>query len=104
MKKIIVFILSLFMIVGTVATSSSCKSKKKLTGEQKHDMKAAYNELKKEIPEALVTYEDDKVKLVFPEALLFEVNSTDVNTSYLPTLAKIGKVMNKFPETSVLIS
>ncbi len=104
MKKILIFILSMFMMAATIATTTSCKGKKRLTGEQKHNMKAAFNELQKEIPEAKVTYEDDKVKLVFPEALLFEVNSTSVNTSYLPTLAKIAKVMNRFPETSVLIS
>lgn len=103
-KKILIYLLSLFVIVTTIGTSTSCKAKKKLNREQKHNMKAAFSELKKEIPEAMVTYEDDKVKLVFPEALLFDVYSTNVNTSYLPTLTKIAKVLNKYPETSVLIS
>lgn len=104
MKKLLSFILCLFLLGGTLATTSSCKSKKKLTAVQKHNMRTVYEELKREIPEAMVSYEDDKVKLVFPEALLFEVNSTEVNTSYLPTFVKIAKVMNRFPETTVLIS
>lgn len=103
-KRVFVLIFSLLLIAGTVTTTSSCKSKKKLTREQQANMKAAYEELKQEVPEAQVTYEDDKVKLVLPEALIFEVNSTVVNPNYLPTLVKIAKVLNKYPETSCLIT
>ena len=104
LKRVLVLIFGLFFIAGTVATTSSCKSKKTLTKAQRSNMKAAYEELKRELPEAQVTYEDDKVKLVLPEALLFEVNSTKVNPTYLPTLVKIAKVLNKYPETSCLIT
>lgn len=103
-KRVFVLIFSLLLIAGTVTTTSSCKSKKKLTRVQQANMKAAYEELKQEVPEAQVTYEDDKVKLVLPEALIFEVNSTVVNPNYLPTLVKIAKVLNKYPETSCLIT
>ncbi len=103
-KRVLVLIFSLFFIAGTVATTSSCKSKKKLTKVQQSNMRSAYEELKRELPEAQVTYEDGRVKLVFPEALLFEVNATEVNPTYVPTLAKIAKVLNKYPETSCLIS
>ncbi|OJV55447.1 MAG: hypothetical protein BGO31_18960 [Bacteroidetes bacterium 43-16] len=103
-KRVLVLIFSLFLLAGTVATTTSCKPKKKLSKVQQSNMRAAYEELRQELPEAQVTYEDDKVKLVLPEALLFDVNSTVVNPTYLPTLVKIAKVLNKYPETSCLIT
>lgn len=103
-KRVLVLVFSLFLVASTVATTSSCKSRKTLTKAQRSNMKAAYEELKRELPEAQVTYGEDKVKLVLPEALLFEVNATAVNPTYLPTLVKIAKVLNKYPETSCLIT
>src|SRR5690606_31091599 len=67
-------------------------------------IKEAYVALKNEIPEAKVTYEDDKVKLVFPEAVLFEPYGTTINRSYLPTFGKFARVLNTYPETTVLIT
>lgn len=103
MKKLPYLLLVLIASVG-LFSMNACKSKSKLTSSQKRDMKEAYVALKNEIPEAKVTYEDDKVKLVFPEAVLFEPYGTTINKNYLPTFAKFAKVLNQYQETTVLIT
>lgn len=104
MKKYLFLLLALgsFFMVST--TTTSCKTKKKITAKQRGDMKAAYESLYQSLPEAKVTYEDDKVKIVLPEALMFEVNSAVVNEGYKPSLAKIAVVLNRYPKTSVLVT
>ncbi|WP_158605937.1 OmpA family protein [Taibaiella sp. KBW10] len=105
MKKYLFLLLALSTLFAVSATTTSCKAKKKTTtAKQRSDMKAAYESLSKSLPEAKVTYEDDKVKIVLPEALMFEVNSAIVNDSYLPSLAKIAVVLNRYPKTSVLVT
>ncbi len=103
MKKISLSYIGLFLLVLMLGLSA-CSSKKKISNAQKRDLKAAFTDLKHDVPEALVTYEDNQVKLVFPEAVLFEVYSTEILPSYMPTMAKIAKVLNKYPDVSVLIT
>jgi len=104
MKKYLFLLLALGSGTALMTTATSCKAKKHATAKQRKDMKDVYETLSKSLPEAQVTYEDDKVKVVLPEALLFEVNSSIVNTSYLPSLGKLAAVLNKYPKTSVLVT
>lgn len=104
MKKYLFLLLALGSATGFMTTATSCKTKKHVTAKQRKDMKDVYQTLSKSLPEAKVSMEDDKVKVILPEALLFEVSSSVVNTSYLPSLAKLAGVLNKYPKTSVLIT
>lgn len=104
MKKYLFLLLALVSGAGLMTTATSCKAKKQATAKQRKDMKEVYETVSKALPEAKVTYEDDKVKIVLPEALLFEVNSSVINQGYLPSLAKLATVLNKYPKTSVLVT
>jgi len=101
MKKII-FLLAIFTIAF-----ASCSKTKKLTKQQQQqrsDLKDTYETLKKEMAEAQVTMEGESVKVVLPEAVLFRVNSAELNTEYFPILKKMAIVLNKYPKTSVMVS
>ena len=107
MKKLIVFIIGFFVIYGSLISLNSCKPKEKIgkekSSQKKKDIVAIYHELQERVAEGQISREGDKVKLILPEAMLFEVYSTEVNAEYLPTLAKIAKIVNKYPKTSILI-
>ncbi|HTO14226.1 MAG TPA: OmpA family protein [Edaphocola sp.] len=107
MKKLIVFIIGFFVIYGCTLSLNSCKPKEKIgkvkNSQKKKDIVSIYHELQERVAEGKVSREGDKVKLILPEAMLFEVYSTEVNSEYLPTLTKIAKIVNKYPETSILI-
>lgn len=83
---------------------ASCSHSKKLTARQRDDLKETYESLKKEMAEAKVTLEGDKVKVVLPEAVLFTINSADINKGYLPILAKMASILNKYSKTDILVT
>ncbi|HRP89375.1 MAG TPA: OmpA family protein [Edaphocola sp.] len=107
MRKLLLFLFSFTFLAVTAVSFNACKSKAKIaktiTAKQKKNMKAIYKELKERVAEAKIELEDDKVKLTLPEALLFQVYSTEINPEYLPTLQKIAHIVNKYPKTSILI-
>jgi outer membrane protein OmpA-like peptidoglycan-associated protein len=39
-----------------------------------------------------------------PEAVLFTINSAELNKDYLPIMGKMATVLNKYPKTSILIT
>lgn len=79
----------------------SCKNKKV---QQHNDLQDTYETLKRELPEANISFNDDRVKVILPEALLFQVNSAEINKNYVPSIAKIANVLNKYKKTSILIT
>lgn len=85
-----------------VAVTSCSKSKK--LARQHDDLKDTYETLKREMAEAQVTMEGEKVKVVLPEAVLFKVNSAEMNRDYFPILAKMAAVLNKYSKTNILIT
>jgi len=100
MKKILFLAISILITF----TMMSCHHTKKLTQQQHNDLEDVYNSLKKDMPEALVTMQGDKVKVVLPESVLFDINSSDINKEYMPILGKMAGILNKYPKTSILIS
>jgi outer membrane protein OmpA-like peptidoglycan-associated protein len=100
MKKILFYALSVCLAFSI----ASCHHTKKLTKQQKDDLEDVYKSLKEEMPEANVTMDGDKVKVVLPESVLFNKNEADLNKSYLPILGKMAGVLNKYPKTAILIS
>lgn len=94
-----------FALLGLAAIIlSSCGNKKGLTKQQKNDLKSTYEALKNEMPEAEITLDKDRVTLVLGEALLFATNSDKINTGYLPKFEKLATILNKYPNTNILIS
>lgn len=99
MKKTLFLVCAIIMTL----TVASCSKTKKLA-QQHDDLKDTYETLKKEMTGAQVTMEGEKVKVVLPEAVLFKVNSADMNKDYFPILAKMATVLNKYKKTSILIT
>lgn len=99
MKKILFISCSLMMALALF----SCSKTKKLA-KQHDDLTDTYQTLKKDMAEALVTMNGEKVKVVLPEAVLFKINSADINNDYLPILKKMATVLNKYPKTSILVT
>jgi outer membrane protein OmpA-like peptidoglycan-associated protein len=97
MKRILLFA---SLIVVTLA---SCSKTRKLA-RQHDDLLDTYQTLKKDMPEAQVTMDGEKVKVVLPEAVLFNLNSAEMNTAYFPMLRKMAAVLNKYDKTSILIT
>lgn len=91
--------LAIFAIAFT-----SCKSKKLTKQQQRSDLQDTYETLKREMAEAKVTMEGESVKVVLPEAVLFKVNSAELNTEYFPILKKMATVLNKYPKTTIVVS
>jgi outer membrane protein OmpA-like peptidoglycan-associated protein len=96
-------IASVFSLVILVATLVSCSHSKKMA-RQHEELLDTYQTLKKEMPEAEVTMEGERVKVVLPEAVLFSVNSAELNQGYFPILAKMCQVLNKYDATNILIT
>jgi outer membrane protein OmpA-like peptidoglycan-associated protein len=99
MKKLIW--LSVILLTCTLA---ACSKSKKLARQQRSDLRATYKTLKKEMAEAKVTYEGEKVKVVLPEAILFRLNSAELNPDYLPILKKMAGILNKYQQTDILVT
>lgn len=96
---------ALFLIwIAALALSVSSCSKTKKLARQHSELEDTYQTLKREMAEAEVTLEGEKVKVVLPEAVLFNVNSADMNTEYMPILARMANILNKYDKTSVLIT
>lgn len=99
MKKVITLVCAVVLTLGM----ASCSKTKKLA-KQHEDLKDTYETLKREMPEAEVTMNGDKVKVVLPEAVLFQINSAEMNKDYFPILAKMSNVLNKYSKTNILIT
>lgn len=94
----------LLAFTAIIALSVASCSKTKKLAKQHDDLTDTYETLKREMAEAKVTMEGEKVKVVLPEAVLFTVNSAELNKGYLPIMAKMATVLNKYPKTDVLIT
>lgn len=99
MKKITILVCAVLLTLGL----ASCSKTKKLA-KQHGDLKDTYETLKREMPEADVTMDGDKVKVILPEAVLFKINSADMNRDYFPILKKMANVLNKYDKTNILIT
>jgi outer membrane protein OmpA-like peptidoglycan-associated protein len=95
-----------YCLVLTLATllCFACGSSKKITTKQKSELQETYESIKKEMAEAEVTLLDDRIKVVLPEAVLFNINESDIHKEYLPILTSMGKLLNRYPKTSILIT
>lgn len=67
-------------------------------------MEDIYTTLKKVVNEAEVTILNDTVKVLFPEHLLFSINSTELNPPTYPLMERFAGALNKYNRTSILIN
>src|SRR5690606_36356710 len=93
-----------FLSLAIVAIGfTGCSKSKKLAKQHDH-LLDTYKTLQKELPEAKVSMNEDKVKVVLPEAVMFGLNQSDILPAYLPVMKRISGILNKYPKTNILIT
>lgn len=98
MKRILLLSFA-FIAIG----SAGCSESKKLAKQHNH-LLDTYKTLQAELPEAKVSMQGDKVKVILPEAVMFAVNKSDITLEYLPVMKRIAGILNKYPKTNILIT
>lgn len=95
------YILTLAIAAISIA---ACNSQKKVVRKKNAYMAAAYDTLKKAVPEAEVTYLKDTIKVLFPEHLLFKIGSAELNKDNYPLIDRFAKALNYYSKTKILIN
>lgn len=96
--------LYLFLVIPLIAAIYSCNPQKRLAKKKHVYMEAAYTSLKGTITEAEVTILNDTVKVLFPEHLLFQKNSSEINKETYPLMQRFATSLNLYGQTSILIN
>lgn len=76
-------------------------------GTPKHKkayMRHTYRNIKKSVKNAEVTKLNDTIKVLFPLHLMFQVNSTSIDSSAQPAMKRFANALIKYNRTSILIS
>lgn len=94
----------LLWVLPLLAVLYSCNPQKKMAKKQHAYMEAAYASLKEAVNEAEVTILNDTVKVLFPEHLLFQKNSAEINEATSPLMQRFAKALNQYGKTSILIN
>lgn len=93
----------LIPVMGLVLLAA-CSPQKRLARKQHSYMQKSYLELKEAVNEAEVTMLNDTIKVLFPEHLLFALNSSEINTATYPLMQRFANALNKYDKTSILIN
>lgn len=96
--------LLIFLVIPLLAVFYSCNPQKRLAKKKHAYMESAFNNLKSEIPEAEVTILNDTIKMLFPEHLLFQKNSSEINKEVYPLMQRFANALNLHYKTSILIN
>jgi outer membrane protein OmpA-like peptidoglycan-associated protein len=96
--------LLIFLIIPLFAVFYSCNPQKRLAKKKHAYMESAYKAFKGEVPEAEVTILNDTVKVLFPEHLLFQKNSSEINKEVYPLMQRFANALNVHFKTSILIN
>lgn len=99
----IIFKYNWWIFALSLALLASCGTQRTLKKQQRY-MDNVYNELKTALPEAEVTIVRDTVKVLFPEHLLFEVNSATIKEENYSLMERLAKTLNNYQRTSILIN
>lgn len=97
MMKAIIYLAGLSILLG------ACGPQHKLSKRQRY-MQNTYETIKLAVNEAEVHILRDTVKVLFPEHLLFQVNSATIHTDNYPLMERFASALNKYDRTSILIS
>jgi len=60
-------------------------------------------EMKRQLPEAAVAREGDKLYVALPSGILFDVDKSDVKPTAKDSIAKAAEVLVKYPDTYVTV-
>lgn len=93
----------LFLIIPLLAVIYSCSPQKRMAKKKHAYMGSVYNSLKDSVGDAEVTIVSDTVKVLFPEHLLFQKNSSAINTDAFPLLQRFAQVLNRYDMTTIMI-
>jgi outer membrane protein OmpA-like peptidoglycan-associated protein len=96
--------LLIFLVIPLVAVLYSCNPQKRLAKKKHTYMESAFKAFKDEVPEAEVTILNDTVKVLFPEHLLFQKNSAEINQAVYPLMQRFANALNVHFKTSILIN
>ncbi len=94
----------LLFVLPLLAILYSCNTQKKMAKKKHTYMESAYVALKDAVNEAEVTILNDTVKVLFPEHLLFQKNSAEINEATSPLMQRFAKALNQYNKTSILIN
>jgi len=90
--------------VLAICLTASCDPQKRLARKEHRYMKATYKHLKKSLNECEVYLLRDTVKVIFPNNLLFKVNSSEIPKSSDMLLERFSRSLNKYDKTNMLIT
>ena len=96
--------LLIFLIIPLFAVLYSCNPQKRLAKKKHTYMESAFKAFKNEVPEAEVTILSDTVKVLFPEHLLFQKNSSEINRDVFPLMQRFANALNVHFKTNILIN
>jgi outer membrane protein OmpA-like peptidoglycan-associated protein len=75
------------------------------TAKKKHNyIERAYLELRDSFPDAEVKILEDSIKLIFPDHIMFGLDSHQLLSPFLRKLARLSIIFNKFDKTNMLIT
>ena len=89
-------ILLVFFLASTTIACKSSKSKKRSY------IRSAYLELKDSFPNSDVVLLHDSIQLIFPENIMFNLNSADLLPSFQSKLNRFCRILNKYNKTNIL--
>lgn len=89
------FILSSTLLLFACASGKKHKSKY---------MQSTFQDLKEQLKDAVITMENDSIKVTFSEHLMFATNSAVIEPAFIPHVVNFAKVLNKHHKTSVLVN
>ncbi len=93
----------LYLLLTVVICSfavHSCKTKQQKKTEY---MQKFYTDLKSSISEAEIQIIEDSIKVIFSGATFFDVGKTELLPSTYPLFKRFADVLNKYPNTHVLV-
>lgn len=95
---------ALWSLCALLLLLGACNTPKQLAKKRNNYLTKAYKELKETLNEAEVIKLQDTVKVLFPEHLLFAVNSSTINPEIRPLMTRFAYALNKFSKTNMLIN
>jgi len=98
MQKLLLPLLALLLLFA------ACNPQKKLARQQHKYLKKTYNVLKETLNKAEVSMLNDTVKVLFPEHLLFALNSAEITPEVRPLMNRFATALNRFHKTKILIN
>lgn len=94
----------MLLLLLSLTVFASCNLQKKWLREKHHYMENSFTEIQKNVHGAEMSLLNDSIKILFPEHLLFPVGKSEVRVETYPLLARLATALNKFDNTSILIT